>query len=143
MPEIDKIGTPAVVSPPPLAANSVGGARAGENIRAGDACYVGADGRIYRSIGARPDHAADVRGFAASDAAEHQPLTLVFDIAVRYGEQLRQGAALYLSGRRPGGLAYTPSPGGTRPIAVVLDTRRVHFLPARAAVRLERRSARS
>jgi hypothetical protein len=142
MPEIDKVGTPSVSSTRPLTTNSLGGALAGESIRAGDACYVGADGRVYRSIGARPDHAADVRGFAASNATEDQPLTLVFDIAMRYGERLRQGAALYLSGSRPGGLAYAPSAGGTRPIAVVLDASRVHFLPARAAVRLVRRSAR-
>jgi hypothetical protein len=141
MPEVEKVQTAALVYTPLLSSNSLAGSHAGEQIRAGDACYVGENGRVYRSNGARPDHTADVRGFAATDARQHQPVTLVFDITMRYGEQLRQGASLYLSGTKPGGLAYAPSPGGTRPIAVVLDTNRVHFLPARAALRLVRRSA--
>ena len=66
MVEIMRVGLPAVLSPLVLAGNRISGPPAGEDIVAGDACYLTGDGRAYRSIGAAPDEAADVRGFAAA-----------------------------------------------------------------------------
>ena len=43
MAEIARAGTPAVLLALPLAADRIGGARAGEDIAAGDACYIHAD----------------------------------------------------------------------------------------------------
>ena len=43
MAESARAGTPTVLVVLPLAANRIGGARAGEDIAAGDACYIHAD----------------------------------------------------------------------------------------------------
>ena len=43
MAEITKAGTPAVTSALVLGANRIGGRLAGEDIAAGDACYIHAD----------------------------------------------------------------------------------------------------
>ena len=128
MAEIMKAGTPSVVSALTLAANRINGSLAGEAIAAGDACYVDSDGRAYRSIGAAVGEAADVRGFAAAAAGRGEAVVLVFDVTLRYGEGLPSGENLYLSATVPGGLADAPSPGGTRPVAFLVDATRIHVL---------------
>ncbi len=128
MVEIVRVGVPAVLSPLVLAGNRISGPPAGEDIVAGDACYLTGDGRAYRSIGAAPDEAADVRGFAAASVRRGEAVTLVFDVILRYGEDLPCDGALYLSGTIPGGLADAPSPGGEWPVAFVVDATSIHAL---------------
>ena len=128
MAEIAKAGSPAVVSVLMLGANRVDDLPAGEDIESGDACYLDPVGRVRRSIGAAAGEAADVRGFAAAAAARGERVTLVFDVAMRYGEDLPRGASLYLSATVPGGLADAPSPGGARQVAYVVDAARIHVL---------------
>jgi hypothetical protein len=111
-----------------LAANRINGARAGEAIAAGDACYIDGAGLVRRSIAAAPGEAADVRGFAAAETKSGEVVTLVFDVSMRYGEGLPRGENLYLSETIPGGLADSPSPGGTGPVAFVVDATRIHVL---------------
>ena len=128
MTQITRAGTPAVLSVLTLANNRITGSLAGEDIAAGDACTIDSAGKVRRSIGAEAGEAADVRGFAEAAASSGQPVTLVFDVTLRYGEGLPAGENLYLSGTIPGGLADAPSPGGTRPVAFVVDATRIHTL---------------
>src|SRR5919197_2540734 len=127
MAEITRVGTPAVLSVLTLAANRIHGSLAGEDIAAGDACYIGSDGKVRRSSGAAAGDAADVRGFA-TEAESGRAVSLAFDVTMRYGEGLPEDRNLYLSGAVPGGLADFPSPGGTRPVAFVVDATRIHVL---------------
>ena len=126
--EITKVGTPVVLSALALAANRINGSLAGEDIAAGDACTIAGDGKVYRSLGAAAGEAADVRGFAEAEASSGQPVTLVFDVTLRYGDGLLGDGSLYLSETVPGGLADAPSPGGTQPVAWVVDATRIHVL---------------
>ncbi len=128
MAEIRKVGSPLVTSALTLAANRINGTTAGEGIQAGDACHISSNGQVYRSIGSAAGDLADVRGFAAADVAGGEIVTLVFDVAMRYGEGLPSGENLYLSGTIPGGLADCPSPAAMNPVAFVADATRVHVL---------------
>lgn len=128
MTEIVRRGSPSVTSVLLLGGNRINGSPAGESIAAGDACYIDADGAVRRSIGAAPGAAAEVRGFAAADARRDEATTLVFDVAMCYGEDLPAGASLYLSETVPGGLADTPSPGGRQQVAYVVDAGLIHLL---------------
>ena len=128
MTEITKRGSPTVVSVLMLAGNRINDVPAGEDIASGDACHIDPAGRVYRSIGAAVGEAADVRGFAAAGAARGERVTLVFDVAMRYGEGLPRGASLYLSATVPGGLADAPSPGGAQQVAYVVDATHIHAL---------------
>jgi hypothetical protein len=128
MAEIQMIGTPSVSSVLTLPANRIVGARAGEDIAAGDACYLDDAGRVQRSRGAAAGPSADVRGFAAAAASSGDSVTLVFDVTMRCGENLPPDASLYLSAIVPGGLADAPSPGSSSPVAFVVDATRIHVL---------------
>ena len=128
MTEIAKVGSPAVVSVLMLGGNRIDDVPAGEDIAAGDACYIGRDGMVHRSIGAVVGEAADVRGFAAAGARCGEAITLVFDVTMRYGEDLPRGASLYLSATAPGGLADAPSAGATQQVAYVVDATHIHPL---------------
>lgn len=126
MAEITRVGIPSVLSALTLVGNRLSGSQAGEDIAAGDACYVDSEGRAYRSIGAAVGAQADVRGFAATAASSGEAFTLVFDVVMGYGAGLPRDGELYLSGAIPGGLADAPSPGSTRTIALVVDATRIH-----------------
>ena len=128
MAEITKCGIPSVVSVLMLGSNRITGSPAGESVAAGDACYIDAEGTVHRSIGAVVGAAADVRGFAAAAAERGEATTLVFDVSMRYGEDLPSGASLYLSGTVPGGLADAPAMGGARQVAYVVDAAHIHLL---------------
>ncbi len=128
MGEITKLGTPSVSSALALAANRISGVLAGEDIAAGDACHIDGDGKVRRSLGATADQAADVRGFAATEAKGGEAVSLAFDVTMRYGEDLPPSEGLYLSETVPGGLADSPSPGGPKPVAFVVDATRIHVL---------------
>jgi hypothetical protein len=128
MAEITRVGIPAVLSVLTLAANRINGSLAGEDIAAGDACYIDSDGKVHRSSGSTAGDAADVRGFATTEAESGRAVSLAFDVTMRYGEDLPEDRNLYLSGAVPGGLADSPSPGGTRPVAFVVDATRIHVL---------------
>ncbi len=63
---IRRVGTRSVSSVLTLAANRITGVLAGEDIATGDAGHIDGDGKVYRSIGASAEEAADVRGFTAA-----------------------------------------------------------------------------
>ena len=131
MAEIARMGSPSVSSALTLAGNRLNGSLAGEDLAAGDACYLSDDGKVYRSIASSTGAASDVRGFAEADTTRDEPVTLAFDVTMHYGQGLPQGRSLYLSGTVPGGLADSPSSGGTEQVAFVVDATRVHLLQTR------------
>lgn len=132
MAEISKSGTPSLASTLPPQSQRPSGLLAGENIAAGDACYIKAsDGRVWRSSGAAVAAAAKVRGWAAEAAKAGQGVTLLKDVNMHYGAALTPGADYYLSGTVAGGIADAASTGGTAPIAFAWDATRIHVMASR------------
>lgn len=131
MADIAKSGTPSIstigVAPgsqktPPLIA--------GENIAAGDACYIKNDGTVWRASGAAANAAAIVRGFAPTKANAGDPISLVHNVVFSYGSGLTPGADYYLSGATAGALADAASTGGTGKIAYAIDATRIYVRAA-------------
>lgn len=99
----------------------------GEDIAAGDACYVKAsDGLIWRSNGTSANAAAKVRGFAPTAAKTGEPLSLVFNVTFNYGSGLTPGADAFASGTA-GALVDAATTGGTAPIGFVVDATRIYL----------------
>ncbi len=132
MAEIAKSGTPslATVGPDPGACK-LPTLLAGENIAAGDACYIKSDGLVWRSNGASIAPAAKVRGFAPTKANTGEPITLVYHVVLNYGSGLTPGADYFLSTTVLGGLTDVSAGGGTAPIAAAIDATRVFVLQSR------------
>lgn len=126
MADIAKSGTPslATVGPDPGACKHPS-LVAGENLAAGDACYIKNDGTVWRSTGAAANAAAKVRGFAPTKANAGEVITLMYHVLFQYGSGLTPGQDYYLSGATAGALADAASTGGTAPIAYAVDATRV------------------
>jgi hypothetical protein len=128
--EIAKSGTPAVSTPTPPTNTKIVGLVAGEDLAAGDACYIKAsDGKIWRSTGAAANAAAKVRGYAATAMKAGEAVTLFRGVTWGYGSGLTPGADVFLSGAVAGGLADAASTGGTVAIGFCVDDQRI-FLNA-------------
>ena len=126
MAEIAKVGVPSYSSLVPQQADTVNGLLAGEDIAAGDACYIKAsDGRIWRGNGTAANEAARVRGFAFTAASAGDALTLVRVGNIRYAQALVPGVDYFLSATVPGGLSDAATTGGTRAIAYAVDAQRI------------------
>ena len=110
----------------------------GEDIQAGDACYVKTvDGLVYRSLGATAGaDAARVDGFAAMDSkvAQSDAVTLFRDVDFRYGVGFFAGSLVgkrvYLSASVAGGLDSAVTVGGVGPIGVIIDDTRIRLTPS-------------
>jgi hypothetical protein len=100
---------------------------AGEALDTADACTL-RDGRVYRATGAAADGNARIFGWTAAPASAGEAVTLYDHVTIEYGTGLSMGTLFYLSGDTPGGLDTDPSPGGTTPCAVALDSTRVHVV---------------
>src|SRR6266568_273105 len=100
---------------------------AGENIAAGDLCYVKSDGLVWRSTGAAVAAAAKVRGVAVTKANTGEPITLMYHVVLQYGASLTPGASYFLSGTVVGGIADAASTGGTGEIGFAIDATRIYF----------------
>lgn len=133
MAAITKVGTPTI-STLTVEVRKLSGLVAGEDIGAGDACYIKAsDGKIWKSIAAAINAASKVRGYAAKEAKAGEPCTLVWDVRFNYGSGLTPGASIYLSEVTAGALAdavSTVSSFPTQPIGYVVDAKRVHLVPS-------------
>lgn len=112
--------------PPPNCA--ITGLKAGENIAAGDACYIkAADGLIYRSTGAAANAAAQVDGWAAENCVTGEALTLYRYVHFNYSAGLlTPGTSYYVSGTVAGGIADAASTGGTVAVARSVDASRLY-----------------
>src|SRR6266566_4102791 len=125
MASITKVVPVSISTPAPDPEHSLSGLYAGEAIASGDACYIKtSDGKIWRSIGTAVNAAAEVDGFAASDAAVGDPLTLYYGVRFQYGAALSPGSFLYLD-TVAGGLSDVATTGGTVKIGRVIDATRV------------------
>ena len=131
MAAVAKSGTPSLASVLPPQNCQLAGLLAGENIAAGDACYINSSGVVIRSTGAAANAAAKVRGFAAEAVNNGEAVTLVWDVNLRYGSGLTPGADYYLSGSTAGGLDTATSTGGTAPIAYAVDATRIRVFQSR------------
>ena len=121
MAEIAKYGTPSLSTFTPSHESNYSDLVAGEDIAAGDACYIKtSDGKVWRSSGAAANAAAVVDGFAPIAYKAGQPMTLYHGVVFGYGSGLAAGTFLYLSGTVAGGLADAASTGGTVPIGRVM-----------------------
>jgi hypothetical protein len=119
--EIGKFITPSLATKLPCDAHRTHNLFPGEDLAAGDACYISATG-VRRSTGAAVAPAAKVDGFVMMDykVAGNQPVTLYHGVEVAYGAAtLIPGTRFFLSGTVIGGLADAASTGGTAPIATV------------------------
>lgn len=122
---IAKVGTPSLASLTPGQDKTINGLVAGEAIAAGDACYINAaDGKAWRSTGTAVNAAAKVRGYALGPAGVNEPVTLVYDVVMRYGSGLTPGADVFLD-TAAGGLNTAATTGGTAPIGWVRDATRI------------------
>lgn len=107
-------------------AGQITGKICGEDIAAGDACYIkAADGKIYRSNGTSANEAATFFGFASAARKAGMTLTL-WSAPMRIGYAasggLTIGAKYYISAT-PGALDTAPTTGGTTPVArAISDT---------------------
>jgi hypothetical protein len=126
MADVSKSGTPSMCTPS-LDANRLPPLQVGEDIAAGDACYIKSDGKIWRSdkdgsLGA----AAEVDGWAPQAAlvAQRQFLSLHYNVNFAYGSGLTPGSFCYLGDS--GALVDTPAGAQTNPIARVIDATRIH-----------------
>lgn len=103
---VDKGGTPSVCSlngqqadfDPQIAA---------ADIEAGDACRITAAGAVPSVANENID------GYAAKDATDGDPVTLIHGQRMRYGAGLTPGTNLYLDAALPGRLNTTAGAGGT------------------------------
>lgn len=136
MSDIAKSGTPSPSTLLFCPAHQVGsGLTAGEDIAAGDACYIkGSDGKVWKATGAAVNAAAQVRGFAAEAAKSGEAVTLLKDISFRYGSGLTPGANYWLSGATAGAIADAASTGGLEPVAFAIDATRIHVMASRYTI---------
>lgn len=128
----------AITSPGPSTvlfpdSNKLPPAPIGEDIGGGDACYIAADGKIYRSDGTASGvvgGSAEVDGFAPQPAklASRQSLSLVHDVNLDYGIGLTPGIFLYLSTLTKGALTNVVGTKQVAPIARTFDATRIRVL---------------
>lgn len=128
MASVAKSGTPSLSSQTPPQANQISGLYAGEDIAAGDVCYIKSDGKIYQSNGTSANAAAEAYGIAVAEAKTGEALTLFRDVNVRYGSGLTPGQLLYVDSETAGGLADAATTGGVVAVAFAIDTTRIRFV---------------
>lgn len=101
---------------------------AGEALGVADACYINADGMVYRANGTAANAAARVRGFTPRAIAAGQPVSLFGKGAkFEYASGMTPGADLYLA-TTAGGLDTVATTGGTTPIAFAYDANHIQIL---------------
>jgi hypothetical protein len=124
---IPKSGAVSLASPLPDSQHQTPELKAGEALTAGDPCYIQANGRVYRSLGAAANAAAKVRGFAAKDTAIGEAVTLYHGVRLGWNNAgaLTPGANVYL-GAAAGTLDDAATTGGTAPLGFVVDPYRVY-----------------
>lgn len=134
MAQITKNGSPSISSTLPPQNQTIVGYCVGEDIGAGDACYIDPTTRlILRCDGSANDGIKNrVLGFAAKDAlaAQVEPLTLYTQCTWGYGKNLTPGP-VFLSGSVNGGLADAASAGGLAPCGYIVDSKQIHLFMTR------------
>lgn len=133
MADIAKSGNASIASTLIPHNDMITGLYVAEDIKGGDACYVGSDGLIHKSDGAQSDGVKQyIDGYAAGPAwvAQNGPATLYrYGVWGGWGNSLTPGTYVYLSAATKGGLATTTSTNVTTPCGKVLDTGRIELWP--------------
>lgn len=117
----------------PPQTNRVGsGLICGEDLAAGDVCYIKSDGLVWRSNGTAATAPAKARGMTMlrCRVAQNDAVTLYVDVDVNYSTGLTPGADYYVSAT-PGALDDAATTGGTAPVAYAIDATRIRFLGSR------------
>lgn len=123
---IAKSGTPSLSSPTPGRENTITGLLAGEDVAAGDVCYIANDGTVMRSNGTAADAAAVAVGMAGGAANTGEAVTLFINCNFYYGASLTPGTALFV-GATAGRLDTAATTGGTVAVARVISDSRIRF----------------
>lgn len=126
---LSKSGTPSLTTLEPPA-NCKLALIAGEDIAAGDACYIKSDGKWWRSNGTSANAAAQCDGFALSAATAGEALTCGWNIRINYGAGMTPGTPYYVS-TTAGQLADAATTGGTAVVAVAADATRLEVRRSR------------
>jgi hypothetical protein len=94
-------------------APQITGLYAGEDLGIAAPCYIkSSDGKVYMSLGAAANEAAEVIGFAPRDVKSGQPVTLFGKgTRFRYGSALTPGDKYYLASSLAGRVNSTPTTG--------------------------------
>ena len=119
-----KSGTPSLASRTPGAENRINGIKAGEDIAAGDACYIKSDGYAWRCDGTAADAKAKFRGMAAGAAQAGEAITLWHDVVFHYGSGMTPGQSFYVAATA-GRLDSAATTGGTVEVAYAIDATRI------------------
>lgn len=123
--------SPSLASVLPPANTKITGLKAGEAIAAGDACYINADGKVWRAIGTTLGAAAaKVDGFALVAAPVGEAVTLIHDVVMRYGSGLTPGARYFVA-LTAGALDTVATAGGTAAVAFAVDATRIYVFQSR------------
>lgn len=123
---VAKSGTPSLSSPTPSRENTITGLKAGEDIEAGDVCYIASDGTVKRSDGTAADEKAVGFGIAAGNTDQGEAITLYKNVNFHYGAGLTPGAPLYVA-TTAGRLDTSATTGGTVVVARVISPTRIRF----------------
>lgn len=127
MAAITKAGTPSLATMmPPQSCRPHTGSIAGEDIEAGDACFLHSDGRWYRTDAETDGPSAKYRGVAATASSTGEAVTIYSGVAFHYGSGLTPGAPVFLSPDVPGGLD-TANAEVNRAVGHCLDASRIYF----------------
>lgn len=98
---------------------------AGQALLAGAPCHIESDGTVHMSNGTAANADAVVLGFTTKAYVVGEPVTLFGQGTVlEYGSGLTPGATYFL-GTTDGRLDTAATTGGTRGIAVALDSKRI------------------
>lgn len=156
MAAVSKSGTPTLSTLAPPTNSQLAGLVCGEDIAAGDACYVKSDGKVWRSKATVTSNTCDaqgkVHGYAAKAAKSGEAVTLYFDVEFNYGSGLTPGNNVYLDDTTFGAINDAPAaafittanltPTGTTmnedkhqglllPIGYIVDATRIRLCPSR------------
>lgn len=102
---------------------------AGQALLAGAPCHIESDGKIYMSNGTAANADAVVVGFTIKTYAAGEPVTLYGPGTVlEYSDSALTPGALYYLGTTDGRLDTAATTGGTRALAVALDSKRIMVL---------------
>ncbi|HMF59212.1 MAG TPA: hypothetical protein VK595_02500 [Vicinamibacterales bacterium] len=126
---IAKSGTPSLCTDTPCDAMRLPPLPVGEDIGAGDACYIKSDGKIMKSTAAAATAPAEVHGFAPNAVlfAQRQTLSLYSNVNFNYGAALTPGAYVYLSAVTAGAIDGASSANQLKPIGFCVDATRIRL----------------
>lgn len=124
---ITKSGTPSLSSVLPPQNTVIGsGLKAGEDIAAGDICYIATDGTVMRSNGTAATAPARADGIAARESKSGEAVTILRNVEFHYGAGLTPGVRLFV-GATAGRLDDAVTVGGTASVAFAVDATRIYF----------------